>query len=577
MFRRLRLRIRSAAYAGCLVAIPLLSGCSSDRHPTAVDPTSTSPNALLHAWSSLSPGTVTDLHATATGPSSVELTFTQVTDGLGSPADYDVRYAIAPISWASAASVTNGSCRTPLMGTAVGAEMTCSVLGLTPKTAYNFQLVAYRNTLNVDVRYGGLSNVAAATTPTDSTVVTSLAITTQPSPSASAGTPFTRQPILQLCDSFGVAVNRAGVTVTAALASASGSGTLLGTATATTNASGAAAFTNLAVSSAGTYTLGFSATGLPRATSAPVTVAAADSSTSDTTSTPSSEPAYSSATDKLILQDSFDSYTGITSGSLPFVKLYPSYRAVDTADRVVPLTNYVSLTTGRGNTGQAIRLAYGGGNGASDIIVGPEGRLGSVGSWNGSLPQVAGPYSHFYFSTWIRFSAGADPAGNTGGPCGDCGVKGVMLWYGSERYQSAPHRLEDYNGNRYPETRWDVGPPHPPNSVTKLNHWQTVDGAAPKFAPYADGSWHRFTQEIYAADPSGHQGERWWLDGVLMFDNVDNLGFNGATGTPPWGADYTYRNAVTHFMVFGNYVSGAQSKIEPFFTVDFDDWIAWTK
>jgi hypothetical protein len=286
------------------------------------------------------------------------------------------------------------------------------------------------------------------------------------------------------------------------------------------------------------------------------------------------EPAYDAATDKLIVQDDFNGYTGIASGAAAFTARYPNYRAVDLSDRVVPLTNYVSLVPGRGGSGQAVRLAYGGTTGASDIIVGTEGRLGRVGSWNGTLPQVAGPYSHFYFSTWIRFSPGADPAGNTRGSCGDCGVKGVMLWYGSERYQSSPHRIEDYHGDRYPETRWDVGPPHPPNTGqygTGLNQWKTADGAAPKFAPYADGNWHRFTQEVYAADPSGHKGERWWLDGVLVFDNVDNV------GDVHWGNDYTYTNPITHFMVFGNYVTGAQASIEPFFTVDFDDWTAWTK
>jgi hypothetical protein len=575
MFRRLRLRFRGAGFVACVAAMPLLSVCSGDRHPTAADPASIGPSGVRRAGSISSPGTVTDLSANVTSPSSTSLTFTQVNDGTGNPAKYDVRYAVAPIQWGSAASVTNGSCTTPVTGTAIGAKLSCTVLGLSPKTTYNFQLVAFRGTLNVDAKFGGLSNVVTATTPSDSVVATALTITTQPSSSASTGVPFSRQPVVQLRDASGATVSRPGVTVTAALANGSGGGALLGSKTASTNASGAAAFTNLAISSAGTYTLSFASPGLTGATSASVTVA--DTSRSDTTATPSGEPTYTPATDKLILQDDFNSYTGITSGSLPFVKLYPDYRAVDTADRVVPLTNYVSLTTGRGNTGEAIRLAYGGRSGASDIIVGPEGRLGRVGGWNGSLPQVAGPYSHFFFSTWIRFSPGADPAGNTGGRCGDCGVKGVMLWYGSQRYQSSPHRIEDYNGNRYPETRWDVGPPHPPNSVTKLDHWKTADGGAPKFAPYADGNWHRFTQEIYAADPSGHQGERWWLDGVLMFDNVDNLGFDGATGTPPWGADYTYRNAVTHFMVFGNYIDGAQSKIEPFFTVDFDDWIAWTK
>ena len=142
----------------------------------------------------------------------------------------------------------------------------------------------------------------------------------------------------------------------------------------------------------------------------------------------------------------------------------------------------------------------------------------------------------------------------------------------------------DYVGGRYNETRWDVGPPHPPNgtigvithNTTGLNHWRTPDGGAPKFAQFADGNWHRFTVELYAGDVSGHRGERWWMDGVLMFDNVDNVGdfhWNDVNG----GNDYTYLYPVAYWMVFGNYANGATSSASPQFTVDFDDWIAWTK
>ena len=58
---------------------------------------------------------------------------------------------------------------------------------------------------------------------------------------------------------------------------------------------------------------------------------------------------------------------------------------------------------------------------------------------------------------------------------------------------------------------------------------------------------------------------------MLVFDNMDNV------GNLSWGADYTYTNAITHWMVFGNYVTGGTAAQSPFFTVDFDDWIAWTR
>src|SRR5439155_8184 len=127
----------------------------------------TEPNALevddLSA-AATAPGTVSDLSVSAIGTNSVTLSFTQVDDGTGNPAKYDVRYARAPISWGSAPSVTNGTCTTPVVGTGIGSRLTCTVLGLSAATNYNFQLVAFRGTLNMNAVFGGLSNIAAATT-----------------------------------------------------------------------------------------------------------------------------------------------------------------------------------------------------------------------------------------------------------------------------------------------------------------------------------------------------------------------------------------------------------------------------
>ena len=110
------------------------------------------------------PGTVTDLKVSAIDSTGVTLTFTQVNDGTGKPAQYDVRYSVAPISWGSATSATSGTCAVPVMGTAIGSPLTCTVLGLRPATSYQFQLIAFRGTLNYNAVFGGLSNVVAATT-----------------------------------------------------------------------------------------------------------------------------------------------------------------------------------------------------------------------------------------------------------------------------------------------------------------------------------------------------------------------------------------------------------------------------
>jgi uncharacterized protein YjdB len=111
------------------------------------------------------PGTVTDLAVSTVSDTAVTLTFTEVTDGAGQPASYDVRDGVAPISWGSAHSVASGTCQVPMAGTAIGAQRSCTVRGLTAGTAYQFQLVAFRGTLNQDAVFGGLSNVASATTP----------------------------------------------------------------------------------------------------------------------------------------------------------------------------------------------------------------------------------------------------------------------------------------------------------------------------------------------------------------------------------------------------------------------------
>jgi len=110
------------------------------------------------------PGRVADLAVKSSDSTAVTLSFTQVDDGTGQPAKYDVRYALSPISWGSATSTTSGTCTTPIAGTAIGSQLTCTVLGLSPSTTYSFQLIAFRGTLNVNAVFGSLSNIVSATT-----------------------------------------------------------------------------------------------------------------------------------------------------------------------------------------------------------------------------------------------------------------------------------------------------------------------------------------------------------------------------------------------------------------------------
>jgi hypothetical protein len=72
-----------------------------------------------------------------------------------------------------------------------------------------------------------------------------IVVVTQPSASASAGVPFTRQPVLQLQDAVGAPLARPDVAVTVQIAS--GGGSLGGGTTARSNADGVVRFTNLSI------------------------------------------------------------------------------------------------------------------------------------------------------------------------------------------------------------------------------------------------------------------------------------------------------------------------------------------
>jgi len=137
----------------------VVAACQRDA-PVAPPSSLTVPGGGLPGF----PGTVTDLAVDAVAQNSATLSFTEVNDGLGQPARYVVRFAEPPIKWGSARNVTEGTCATPVIGQAVGSRLTCTVLGLAPATAYEFQVAAYRSTLDLVETSGDPSNVAQGTT-----------------------------------------------------------------------------------------------------------------------------------------------------------------------------------------------------------------------------------------------------------------------------------------------------------------------------------------------------------------------------------------------------------------------------
>ena len=172
-----RRQVRRLAW---LILVPGLAMCSGESVSPDADRAAEQDSAST-AQASRKPGTVNTLNAAATGPTSVTLSFTQVSDGLGAPAQYDVRVAASPLSWGTAASVTAGTCATPVSGSATSGTLTCTVLGLNPSTTYDFRLASFRGTLNQNAVFSNnLSNIATVTTPAAPATPTPTALTVAP-------------------------------------------------------------------------------------------------------------------------------------------------------------------------------------------------------------------------------------------------------------------------------------------------------------------------------------------------------------------------------------------------------------
>jgi hypothetical protein len=160
---------------------PVLAVCSGDNPSATIE----TPN----------PGTVADLAVGLATDVAVTLSFTQVDNGMGQPASYDVRYVAGPMSWSSASPAASGTCAAPLAGTGVSGTLSCTILGLSPSTDYQFQVKAFRGSMTGNAVFGGLSNIVSASTlagPPPPPVVTSVEVT-PPSASLSVGTTTTLQ------------------------------------------------------------------------------------------------------------------------------------------------------------------------------------------------------------------------------------------------------------------------------------------------------------------------------------------------------------------------------------------------
>ena len=120
----------------------------------------------------------------------------------------------------------------------------------------------------------GLQAVTSTSIQITAGAAAGLKIAQQPSQSAQSGQQFPQQPIIQLVDGAGNAVQRSGVPITATIAS--GGGTLQGSTTINTDGQGTATFHDLSISGAdGSRTLIFAASGYTSITSAAISVVGA--------------------------------------------------------------------------------------------------------------------------------------------------------------------------------------------------------------------------------------------------------------------------------------------------------------
>jgi hypothetical protein len=121
----------------------------------------------------------------------------------------------------------------------------------------------------------GLLSPVSLTANALATEAARLILAAQPSSTASGNTPLATQPVVQVADQFGNKVAKPGVLVTASAGNAR-----VANAQATTDASGIATFTSLALGgSAGTYTLRFAADGLTAVDAAAAVVLGAGAAT----------------------------------------------------------------------------------------------------------------------------------------------------------------------------------------------------------------------------------------------------------------------------------------------------------
>ena len=131
------------------------------------------------------------------------------------------------------------------------------------KAGTGYTLTATDNTEAFTVATSNAITINAGT-------ATQLVFTTEPSATATGGTPFAQQPVVTVEDASGNTVTSSGASVT--LAINTGTGTLTCTTNPVAASSGVATFSGCSLTLAGSYTLKATATGLTTAISTAIIV-----------------------------------------------------------------------------------------------------------------------------------------------------------------------------------------------------------------------------------------------------------------------------------------------------------------
>src|SRR5256885_1856301 len=135
--------------AGVTAGAATITATSEGKSGTATVTVTAPPTTVT------SPGTVTDLKVAGVTDSGATLAFTEVTNGSGGAASYDIRSVLGTtLTWGTGApSVSRGTCATPVAGPSAGVPRRRTGLGPARGTPHTFPLRAPLRALQENTRF----------------------------------------------------------------------------------------------------------------------------------------------------------------------------------------------------------------------------------------------------------------------------------------------------------------------------------------------------------------------------------------------------------------------------------------